>query len=119
MGKPSPRLRQDLVVSSIDDGGVAYADVSDPKTGTKFRFYDFEYQLASQLNGQPIDDVIGWAASAYGAELTAEGIDEFVGRLAELGFLEGARPDAAAEPGAAPSEVTDQGMAPLESAESE
>jgi hypothetical protein len=104
MDKPSPRFRQDLVVSNTEDDGVSYADVSDPQTGTKFRFYDFEYQLATQLNGQPIGDVIGWAASAYGAELTADGIDEFAGRLRELGFLE-AKPENSAQP----SEITDQG----------
>jgi len=123
MGKPSPRFRQDLVVSSVEEDGVAYADVSDPGTGTKFRFYDFEYQLATQLNGQPVDDVVSWAATAYGAELTAEGIDEFAGRLAELGFLE-TKPQPAADASEItdqgpplPSEITDQGS--VDSAEAE
>jgi hypothetical protein len=105
MDKPSPRFRQDLVVSNTEADGVSYIDVSDPSTGTNFRFYDFEYQLALQLNGQPVADVVSWAASAYGAELTAEGIDEFAGRLAELGFLDAAKP----EHSALPSEITDQG----------
>ncbi len=64
-------------------------DVRDPKTGTSFRLYDFEYQLALQLNGQPVADVVGWASTNYGVELTADSVTEFATRLRELGFLEG------------------------------
>jgi len=88
MDDASPRFRQDLESSNTEADGVACVDVTDPKTGTNFRFYDFEYQLAQQLNGQPFDDVIAWASAAYGVDLTVEGIKEFAGRLSELGFLE-------------------------------
>jgi hypothetical protein len=84
----SPRFRQDLAVSPTEADGVACVDVRDPKTGTSFRLYDFEYQLALQLNGQPVEQVTEWASRTYGADLTADGIGEFAARLRELGFIE-------------------------------
>jgi membrane fusion protein, multidrug efflux system len=88
MSEASPRFRQDLSVSPTEADGVACVDVSDPKTGANFRLYDFEYQLALQLNGQPVAQVTDWASKTYGADLTADGIAEFASRLGELGFLE-------------------------------
>ncbi len=87
MDDASPRFRQDLEASAIEAEGVACVDVRDPQTGTNFRFYDFEYQLALQFNGQPLRTVVSWASEAYGVDLTVEGINEFAGRLSELGFL--------------------------------
>jgi hypothetical protein len=88
MSEASPRFRQDLTVSPTEADGVACVDVSDPQTGANFRLYDFEYQLALQLNGQPVAQVTDWASKTYGADLTADGINEFAARLAELGFIE-------------------------------
>ena len=90
MNDASPRFRQDLEASATEADGVACVDVRDPQTGTNFRFYDFEYQLALQFNGQPLGTVVTWASEAYGVDLTVEGINEFAGRLSELGFLEAA-----------------------------
>src|SRR5437763_12951410 len=89
MSDASPRFRQDLATSPVEADGVPCVDVSDPRTGTSFRFYDFEYQLALQLNGQPVTGVVSWASQAFGADLTADGVNEFATRLRELGFLEG------------------------------
>jgi hypothetical protein len=91
----SPRFRQDLSVSPTEADGVACVDVRDPKTGANFRLYDFEYQLALQLNGQSVDQVTDWASRTYGADLTPDGIKEFASRLGELGFLEPEPPSAA------------------------
>ncbi len=88
MSDASPRFRQDLATSPVEADGVPCVDVRDPRTGTSFRFYDFEYQLAIQLNGQSIDGVLSWASQAFGADLTADGVNEFAARLGELGFLE-------------------------------
>ncbi len=95
MSEASPRFRQDLTVSPTEADGVACVDVSDPKTGANFRLYDFEYQLALQLNGQPVAQVTDWASKIYGADLTADGINEFAAHLAELGFLEMGTPSPA------------------------
>ncbi len=110
MSEASPRFRQDLVASATEADGVPCVDVSDPQTGTNFRLYDFEYQLALQLNGQPLAAVTTWATETYGVDLTTEGVTEFAGRLGELGFLEAAQPPAAA-PVSIPAAVT--GPAPL------
>src|SRR5438477_13122376 len=95
MSDASPRFRQDLATSPVEADGVPCVDVRDPKTGASFRLYDFEYQLALQLNGQPVANVVEWASQAYGAELTFEGVNEFAARLRELGFLESDRAGAA------------------------
>ena len=58
MDDASPRFRQDLEASATEAEGVACVDVRDPKSGTSFRFYDFEYQLAQQFTGQPLSAVI-------------------------------------------------------------
>lgn len=108
MDEASPRFRTDLEASATEADGVACVDVTDRQTGTSFRFYDFEYQLALQLNGQPLDAVTSWAKAAYDVELTTAGLAEFAGRLAELGFLEG-------RPAAAP-EITDMGGGPAAAA---
>jgi hypothetical protein len=110
MDSASPRFRQDLTVSTTEADGVSCVDVSDAKTGANFRFYDFEYQLALQLNGQPLAQVIAWAAQTYGVELKDEGIAEFSGRLSELGFLEtGAT---ATEPAPEGDSAADEWMSP-------
>lgn len=88
MGGVSPRFRQDLLAAAAEAEGVTYIDVQDPLTGKQFRFYDFEYALAMQMDGRPTDQLITWAASSYGMELTADGVEEFSRQLQELGFLE-------------------------------
>jgi hypothetical protein len=115
MSEASPRFRQDLTVSPTEADGVACVDVSDPKTGANFRLYDFEYQLALQLNGQPVTQVTDWASKTYGADLTTDGITEFAARLAELGFLErGTQGASASPPAPAPAEPAPAEPAPAE-----
>ena len=106
MSEASPRFRQDLEATATEAEGVPCVDVTDRRTGTNFRFYDFEYQLALQFNGQPVQAVIEWATAAYGVDLTADGINEFAGRLAELGFLETAPSAPTAVPAPVPAEAT-------------
>ncbi|MBC8132847.1 MAG: hypothetical protein H7X95_07685 [Deltaproteobacteria bacterium] len=85
----APRLRKDLVATTADEHGVACVEVTDPVGGTAFRFYDFEYALAQQFNGQPLEDVVAWAHDNYEIELSNETLDQFLEKLAGLGFLEG------------------------------
>ena len=86
----APRLRDDLVAATVEEGDVAYVDLTDPATGVSFRFYDFEYDLAKQLTGQPLEDVVAWASATYQLDLTNEALDQFIEKLAGLGFLAGA-----------------------------
>jgi len=83
----TPRLRDDLVAATVEEDGVLYVDLSDPTTGVSFRFYDFEYELAKQLNGQPVEAVVAWASLTYQTEMSTAALDEFVEKLAGLGFL--------------------------------
>src|SRR2546430_16713281 len=87
-GEASPRFRSDLIATAAQADGMAFVDVRDPRNGSSFRLYDFEYDLALQLNGQSLDGVVGWAAATYQLDLTPEGIGEFAARLGELGFLQ-------------------------------
>ncbi|HEY7373075.1 MAG TPA: efflux RND transporter periplasmic adaptor subunit [Polyangia bacterium] len=117
MDDASPRFRQDLEASATEAEGVACVDVRDPKSGTSFRFYDFEYQLALQFTGQPLSAVTSWASEAYGVNLTVDGINEFAGRLSELGFLEAAA-RAEAPTAIGPDETPATGTAALDAMDS-
>jgi hypothetical protein len=88
-----PRLRNDLIVATADEQGIMCVEVTDPVTSVGFRFYDFEYALAQQLTGQPVEAVVAWASAAYGVELSPETMDEFLQKLAGLGFLVDEEPD--------------------------
>ena len=83
-----PRFRKDLIATAVQADGVTYVDVRDPASGSSFRFYDFEHDLATQLDGRPLEAIAAWAATRYGLDLTADGIRVFAARLGELGFLE-------------------------------
>src|SRR5450432_680691 len=101
-----PRLRADLITTTAEEDGVTYVEVRDPGTDNSFRFYDFEYALASRLDGRPIGDVRGWAAETYGVDLPVDALDAFVDKLAGLGFLTtGDLPPATPEPAARPTEA--------------
>ena len=86
----APRLRDDLVATIIEEDGVTCVEVTDPSSSASFRFYDFEYALAQELNGQPLEAVVAWASRTYGVELGPEALDAFIEKLAGLGFLVGA-----------------------------
>src|SRR5258708_3316294 len=90
MAKSTPRFRKELPAAATETDGVPCVQVTDPVTGTSFTFYEFEYDLAHQLDGQDVEDVIAWAAANYQAPLTPEAIDEFAAKLRQLGFLEDA-----------------------------
>ena len=94
----APRLRDDLVAATVDEDGVTYVDLTEPATGISFRFYDFEYDLAKQLTGQPLEDVVAWASATYQLELTTEALDQFIEKLAGLGFLVGEEAAGGAQP---------------------
>jgi hypothetical protein len=96
-----PRLRADLITATAEEDGVTYVEVRDPSTDNSFRFYDFEYALATRLDGRSLEDVRGWAAETYGVELPVDALDAFVDKLTGLGFLTTGDPPSAA-PGPAP-----------------
>ena len=77
MGDIGPRFRQDLVAVAADADGVACVDVEDPRSGKRFRFYDFEYAMATQMDGRPAADIVAWAAATYGMDLNVDSVAEF------------------------------------------
>jgi hypothetical protein len=87
MPDSTPRFRHDLIATAVEVDGVRCVDVRDPDRDVSFRFYDFEYDLALQLDGRPASEVSAWAIATYGLDLTPLGIAEFATRLSELGFL--------------------------------
>ena len=89
MAKLTPRFRKELPAAATETDGVPCVQVTDPETGTSFTFYEFEYDLAHQLDGkQDYDEIIAWGVANYQTALTPEAIDEFASKLGELGFLE-------------------------------
>ncbi|HTA18161.1 MAG TPA: hypothetical protein VK989_02660 [Polyangia bacterium] len=92
MAKATPRFRKELPAAATEMDGVPCVQVTDPATGTSFTFYEFEYDLAHQLNGQDVEDVMAWAVANYQTDLSAEAVEEFAAKLGELGFLEGSSP---------------------------
>jgi hypothetical protein len=83
-----PRFRHDLVATPIDVDGIAYVDVTDPRSGESFRFYDFEYKVALAFGGLPFDRVVPWVRLSAGLELSEDQLREFAEELARRGFLE-------------------------------
>jgi hypothetical protein len=83
-----PRLRRDLVSTILREDGVKCVDVHDPKRGSSFRLFDYEYSVALAFDGRPLAKVIPWVRLSTGLELTAEQLTAFAARLDQLGFLE-------------------------------
>jgi hypothetical protein len=102
MVSDGPRLRRDLVSTILREDGVKCVDVHDPKRGSSFRLFDYEYSVALAFDGRPLAKVIPWVRLSTGLELTADQLTAFAARLDQLGFLEleGAR-----TPGGAPEKT--------------
>jgi hypothetical protein len=107
MAKATPRFRKELPAAATEMDGVPCVQVSDPESGTSFTFYEFEYDLAHQLNGQDVEDVMAWAVANYQTDLSAEAVEEFAAKLGELGFLEGVSPAARPRKESAASDSAD------------
>jgi len=97
-----PRLRRDLVSTILREDGVKCVDVHDPKRGSSFRLFDYEYSVALAFDGRPLAKVIPWVRLSTGLELTADQLTAFAARLDQLGFLESEK---ARTPGVAPEKT--------------
>lgn len=85
----TPKLRADLKASPAEDQGIRYYDVSDPRSGSHMRLYDFEWLIAERMDGETrFDEVASWAQSSLGLHPSASDLEEFAGKLRELGFFE-------------------------------
>ena len=88
MALTRPRFRRDLIAVPTEVDGIAYVDVSDPKGGEPFRFYDFEYKVALAFDGLSFDRVVPWVRFSAGLELSEDQLREFAEELGRRGFLE-------------------------------
>ncbi len=102
-----PRLRRDLDATSIEADGVHYVDVSDPKTGRSFRFYDFEHAVALALDGRPLEQVGAELRESAGLDLTVDQLAAFADELHRLGFL-------APPPSPPPDEMPTPALVPVQ-----
>ena len=85
----TPRIRSDLQATPAEEGGIKYFDVSDPKSGSRMRMYDFEWLIAERMDGRrPFDEVASWARERLGIAPSASDLEEYARRLKELGFFD-------------------------------
>ncbi len=85
----TPRIRNDLKVTPAEEQGIKYFDVSDPRSGSRMRMYDFEWLIAERMDGQrPFDEVAKWASESLGLNPSPEDLTQYADKLRSLGFFE-------------------------------
>ncbi|HWE27101.1 MAG TPA: HlyD family efflux transporter periplasmic adaptor subunit [Polyangia bacterium] len=85
----TPRIRSDLQATPAEEGGIKYFDVSDPKSGSRMRLYDFEWLIAERMDGRrPFDEVASWARERLGIAPSASDLEEYARKLKDLGFFD-------------------------------
>ncbi len=84
-----PRFRTDLVTQPIEAEGQRFVDVTDPDSGTTFRFYEVEYAIACAMNGtRDLSGLASWALEELGLETSSAELATVINTLGELGYLE-------------------------------
>jgi hypothetical protein len=95
-----PRFRNDLVAQQLEEEGIQYVDVTDPNSGSTFRFYDVEYSIACGMNGErDLDGLVEWARADLGIETSPEELGQVMSTLAELGYLDAGMVEASPDEG--------------------
>jgi hypothetical protein len=86
----SPRLRADLQALPVEDAdGVLYYDVSDPKTGTVLRLFDFEWLLAQRLDGRKsLDELVSFTEAELGFSTSRADLEVYAEKLQQLGLID-------------------------------
>jgi RND family efflux transporter MFP subunit len=83
------RIRGDLQATSIEEQGIKYFDVHDPRSGVRMRFYDFEWLIAARMDGvRSFDELALWAQNELRLSPSAADLSEYAEKLQALGFLE-------------------------------
>ncbi|OGG43425.1 MAG: hypothetical protein A3F84_29800 [Candidatus Handelsmanbacteria bacterium RIFCSPLOWO2_12_FULL_64_10] len=89
MSSECAKSRGDLVVSRQDTPEAVTFVVKDPATGRFFRFRETEAFILQQLDGAtPLDLLCHTVEQRFGATLPPQTLEQFVGRLRNLGLLE-------------------------------
>ena len=90
MDAEKPRFRNDLVAQPIEEEGIRYVDVTDPNSGSTFRFYDVEYSIACAMDGvKDLAGLVEWTKGELGIDTSVDELQGVVSTLAELGYLDG------------------------------
>ena len=86
------KLRPDLVVASTQIDGQTVYNIKDPITNRFFRLREPEYWLVRQLDGATSNESIAQGfQEKFGHRLSPHDVEEFVGQLEKLYFLENSR----------------------------
>jgi putative peptide zinc metalloprotease protein len=93
MEKAFPRYREDLIESQQKFEGKTYFVIKDPLTSKFFRIKEYEHFITQKLDGKTsLEKVKEEFEKNFQILLPPETLEQFVGRLKELGFLEGEIP---------------------------
>ncbi len=99
-----PYFRNDLVARPLDDGGQRFIEVTDPDSGTSFKFYEIEYAIACAMDGErDVGELAEWARIELGLEPSPDELQVVIGTLGDLGYLEGVGAPQAQQPRTAPA----------------
>ena len=61
-----PSSAPTCVATPLEQSGVVYFDVEDPRTGNGLRLYDFEWLVAQRMDGErTFDEIAGVGASQF------------------------------------------------------
>jgi hypothetical protein len=102
-----PNFRKDLVANPVIEGDQRFVDVTDPDSGSTFRFYEVEYAVACAMDGtKDLSSLISWSNAELGLAPSSDEIELVVTTLDELGYL-------AAAPTAGDFELGASGKSPL------
>jgi multidrug resistance efflux pump len=85
----TPRIRPELQATPVEEQGIRFFDVNDPKSGHKMRLYDFEWMVAQRMDGaRNFDEVATWAKERLGISPSPGDLQEYARRLEDLGFFQ-------------------------------
>jgi len=85
----TPRLRGDLKATPVEEEGIRYFDVNDPRSGHSMRMYDFEWLIAQRMDGaRHYDEVADWARERLGISSSPSDLSTYAQRLEKLGFFD-------------------------------
>jgi hypothetical protein len=84
-----PVFRTDLVSRPVDAAGHRFIEVTDPDSGSSFRFYEVEYAIACAMDGErDIYGLASWARIELGLEPSPDELLTVIGTLSDLGYLD-------------------------------
>jgi biotin carboxyl carrier protein len=85
----TPRLRGDLKATPVEEEGIRYFDVNDPRSGHSMRMYDFEWLIAQRMDGaRRFDEIAEWARERLGITSSAADLSTYARTLEGLGFFD-------------------------------